>query len=97
MTRQDRHADVEWPDVVTEVGLDQHVEIADVCCRELPFVFFTRASGMVATRVNDARRTQANYLSTEAGPMSRPILERLGFKDVSTITNYVFEVELDAQ
>ena len=45
--------------------------------------------GIVATRVEDAREFGAPYLYTEAGPMSLPILERIGFMEVSTITNYV--------
>jgi len=45
--------------------------------------------GIVSSRVEAARELGADYLYTEAGSMSRPILERLGFKDLSTITNYV--------
>ena len=45
--------------------------------------------GIVSARVDDARERGTRYLYTEAGAMSRPILERLGFKTMSTITNYV--------
>ncbi|MGB0578405.1 MAG: GNAT family N-acetyltransferase [Limisphaerales bacterium] len=47
--------------------------------------------GIVAFRANVARQLGAKFLYTEAGSMSRPILERLGFKAVATITNYVCE------
>lgn len=47
--------------------------------------------GLVAARVEDARGCGAEYLYTEAGDMSRPILEKLGFQNVSTIVNYAFE------
>ncbi len=47
--------------------------------------------GMVAARVEDVRQAKANYIYTEAGSMSRPILERIGFETVATITNYVFD------
>ncbi len=48
--------------------------------------------GIVSVRVVDAQNRGVNYLYTEAGPMSRPILERLGFEPVSELINYVFEV-----
>ncbi len=47
--------------------------------------------GMIAARVEDARSADAKYLYAEAGAMSRPILERLGFAAVATITNFVFD------
>ena len=45
---------------------------------------------MVAARVADAAARGVKYLYTEAGSMSLPILERLGFVPISTITNHVF-------
>jgi len=48
--------------------------------------------GLVATRVEDARQSKTDYLYVEAGSMSRPILKRLGFATVATVTNYAFEV-----
>lgn len=47
--------------------------------------------GMVSCRAEAARELGAEFLYTEAGAMSRPILERLGFRPVSTIINYVWE------
>ena len=47
--------------------------------------------GMVSIRVEHARNIGAQYLYTEAGSMSRPILERIGLRSMSTITNYAFE------
>ena len=46
--------------------------------------------GTVAARVAHAKSQGAGHLYTEAGPMSRPILESLGFGPRSQITNYAF-------
>ena len=46
--------------------------------------------GMVSIRVEHARKIGAAYLYTEAGSMSRPILEKIGFRPLSMITNYAF-------
>jgi len=52
--------------------------------------------GLVAARVEDAQACGAGYLYTEAGDMSRPILEKLGFQNMSTIVNYAFELDPDS-
>ena len=40
---------------------------------------------IVAARARYARRTGYRFLTVDAGPMSRPILERLGFERLTTI------------
>jgi hypothetical protein len=40
---------------------------------------------LVAARLEEARRLGAPWLVTQAGSMSRPILQRLGFEEVCTI------------
>jgi GNAT superfamily N-acetyltransferase len=45
---------------------------------------------MVAIRAEEARRRGARFLTVDAGPMSRPILERLGFRLLTTTTPCVW-------
>jgi len=40
-------------------------------------------TGLLAVRVQEARRHGARFLTIDAGPMSRPIVERFGFRVVS--------------
>ncbi len=49
--------------------------------------------GTVAARVEDARIRGAGHLYTEAGPMSEPILKRLGFRQISSVSNFIWEPE----
>ena len=37
-------------------------------------------TGLLAARLQEARARGARYLTVDAGPMSRPILERRGFR-----------------
>ena len=43
---------------------------------------------LVARRIRDARERGYPYAVTDAGPMSRPILERLGFEALTSTTPY---------
>ena len=43
-------------------------------------------TALVAVRAQEARRSGARFLTVDARPMSRPILERLGFQ-VMTFAN----------
>jgi GNAT superfamily N-acetyltransferase len=43
---------------------------------------------LVAARAAEARRRGVSYLTVDAGPASRPILARLGFEALDTITSY---------
>ncbi len=45
-------------------------------------------TALLAARVQAARRRGIRYLYVEAGPMSRPILEKRGFRFISAVTAY---------
>jgi hypothetical protein len=47
--------------------------------------------GLVGIRAEEAKKAGADFLYTEAGPMSQPILERIGFEYIGSITNYVLD------
>lgn len=48
-------------------------------------------SALVAARIAAAQARGIRYLDTEAGPLSRPILERFGFRPIAEATTYVWE------
>ena len=48
-------------------------------------------TALVGARIAAARARGIRYLDTEASPMSRPILERLGFRPIAEATTYVWE------
>jgi hypothetical protein len=45
-------------------------------------------TALLATRAQEARRRGFRFLSVDASPMSRPILERHGFRFLTTATDY---------
>ena len=45
-------------------------------------------TALVATLVQQARLRSVRFLDTDAGPMSRPILEKLGFEWLSTMQSF---------
>jgi GNAT superfamily N-acetyltransferase len=47
---------------------------------------------IVAARAEEARRHGARFLTVDAGPMSRPILERLGFRSLTTMTACIWRI-----
>ncbi|MEW2623176.1 GNAT family N-acetyltransferase [Streptomyces sp. NPDC048106] len=49
--------------------------------------------GLVAHRARVAAARGCRYLQVDASPMSRPILERLGFLPLSTTTPYLYEAK----
>lgn len=51
--------------------------------------------GLVAARAEEARRNGYRYLSVEAEPSSRPILERLGFAPLTTVRGWVWRPRSD--
>ncbi len=48
--------------------------------------------GLVAIRVDEARRRGHTYMAVDAADTSRPILERLGFLPITTVTGWRFLV-----
>jgi GNAT superfamily N-acetyltransferase len=48
-------------------------------------------SALLHKRINDARRKGVAHLIIDASPMSRPIVEKYGFKFVATTTPYSYE------
>ena len=48
-------------------------------------------TALVAARIADAQDRGIHYLDTEASPLSRPILERFGFRPIAEATTYVWE------
>jgi ribosomal protein S18 acetylase RimI-like enzyme len=46
---------------------------------------------LVAARADVARRRGYRYLTVDALPTSRPILERLGFEPLTTVTGWVYD------
>ncbi len=48
-------------------------------------------SALLHKRINDAKRNGVAYLIIDASPMSRPIVEKYGFKFVATTTPYSYE------
>ncbi len=48
--------------------------------------------GMIAARAQHALARNAGHLFVEAGDMSRPILERVGFEEIAQVSNYAFGV-----
>lgn len=48
---------------------------------------------MVDTRAREARQREVPYLFVEAGDMSRPILERLGFQVLSKVSKCIYRPE----
>ncbi len=49
-------------------------------------------SGLLAVRVQEALRRGARFLTIDATPMSRPIVEKFGFRRLTTATAHVREV-----
>lgn len=47
-------------------------------------------SALLATRAQEARRRGLRYLTVDAGAMSRPIVERLGFERLAAARGYVW-------
>jgi GNAT superfamily N-acetyltransferase len=47
---------------------------------------------IVAVRAGEARCRGARFLTVDAGPMSRPILERLGFRYLTTMTACIWRI-----
>jgi GNAT superfamily N-acetyltransferase len=43
-------------------------------------------TALLAARVQEARRLGASYATVDAGPMSLPILRRLGFQPLTVAT-----------
>ncbi|MYR23936.1 GNAT family N-acetyltransferase, partial [Streptomyces sp. SID6137] len=48
---------------------------------------------LVAHRARIAAARGCRYLQVDASPMSRPILERLGFLPLSITTPYLYEIK----
>lgn len=48
---------------------------------------------LVASRLNEARRLGFAYGLTDAGPMSRPILEKLGFAKITGTTPFIHQAK----
>lgn len=48
-------------------------------------------SALVAARAHEARRRGRRWLAVDCGPLSLPILERLGFERLSTTTPWIAE------
>ncbi len=47
---------------------------------------------LVSVRAEEARRRGARYLTVDAAPTSRPTLERIGFKAVASVRDWVLSV-----
>ena len=50
-------------------------------------------TALVATRVQEAMTRGAQFVTVDAGPMSRPIVERLGFREITTACDYNHSLE----
>ena len=50
-------------------------------------------TGLLAARVQEARSRGVRYLTIDASPMSRPIVEKYGFQAISTATACVWHVQ----
>jgi GNAT superfamily N-acetyltransferase len=50
-------------------------------------------TALVATLVQDARQHSVRFVDAEAGPMSRPILEKLGFQRLTTAFYFTLHAE----
>lgn len=50
-------------------------------------------SALLHKRINDARRKGKKFLTIDASEMSRPIVEKHGFKKVATTTPYLYQYE----
>ena len=53
-------------------------------------------TALVATRAHEARRRGMRFLTVDASPMSRPILEKLGFRCISYAHEYRWRVHRPA-
>jgi GNAT superfamily N-acetyltransferase len=53
-------------------------------------------TALVAVRLRDAQAQGVRFLTVDASPMSRPILERLGFRVIAVTTPYAWEGSGDA-
>jgi GNAT superfamily N-acetyltransferase len=52
-------------------------------------------SALLVTRVQEARSLGVRYLTIDASPMSRPIVEKFGFQAISTATACLWYVKTD--